>query len=137
MTIGKRLRRARRETGLTDDQLAEELGVEVSTLRAWELEVETPSDEQLQRLAELVNMDGETLSHLAASPAPQGICSAVDLVPDRSQAEALEQVGLPPELWDDPDRWVAFLRLAAAAADLSPDEISRLAREAETCVVGD
>lgn len=135
MTIGQRMREAREQARLTEEDAADRLEISVATLRAWEADVETPSDEQLQRFAELTDMDGETLSHLATGPAPQGICGAVDLVPTSSQAQALEQVGLPRELWHDPDRWVAFLRLADAASALSADEISRLAHGAEACLV--
>lgn len=135
MTMGQRMRQARQQAGLTDDeQFAERLGVTIATLRAWEADIEPPSDEQLQRFAELTGVDGATLSHLARGAAPRGICSPVDLVPDRSQAEILEQVGLSRDLWTDSDRWVAFLRLSQATATLSPEEISRLADTAEACV---
>jgi transcriptional regulator with XRE-family HTH domain len=137
MTIGKRIRNARKKAGLTDDeQFAEQMGVTVATVRAWEAEIEPPSDEQLQRFAELTGVDAASLSPIASGAAPKGICSPVDLVPDSSQAEALEQVGLSRDLWSDSDRWVAFLRLTRAAADLSPEEISRLADRAEACIIG-
>jgi transcriptional regulator with XRE-family HTH domain len=137
MTIGKRIREARGEADMTEEQFADQLGVSPATLKAWEAEVQTPSDEQLQRFAEVAGIDAGALSHLARSPAPKGICSPVDLVPDSAQAEALEQAGLPRELWQHPDRWVAFLRLSAAAADLSPDDLSRLSHRAEACVLDD
>lgn len=130
------MREARTRAGFTDDEaFAERMGVTVVTLRAWEADIEPPSDEQLQRFAELTGIDAAALSHLAAGAAQKGICSPVDLVPDRSQAEILEQVGLPRDLWSDSDRWVAFLRLTRAAADLSAGEISRLADRAEACLL--
>lgn len=136
MTIGQRLRDARKKAGRTDDeQFADQMGVSVATLKAWEAEIEPPSDEHLQRFAQLTGIDAATLSHLASAAAPKGICSPVDLVPDSSQAEVLEQVGLSRDLWTDSERWVAFLRLTRAAADLSPDEISRLAERAEACLL--
>jgi len=135
MTIGQRLNQARMTAGFTDEQqFAERLGVTVATLRAWEADIETPSDEQLEQFAELTGIASTTLSHLLSAPAPSGICRPVELVPDRSQAEVLEQVGLARELWSDADRWVAFLRLTRAAASLSPEEISRLADGAEACL---
>jgi transcriptional regulator with XRE-family HTH domain len=131
------MREARRQAGLTDDeQFAERVGVTVATLKAWEADIEPPSDEQLQRFAQLTGIDAETLSHLASDAAPKGICRPVDLVPDGRQAEVLEQVGLSRELWSDSDRWVAFLRLTRAAGNLSAEEISRLADRAEACVIG-
>jgi transcriptional regulator with XRE-family HTH domain len=136
MTIGQRMQQAREEADFTDeDDFADRLGITVATLRAWEADIQPPSDEQLQRFAELVGIDAATLSHLARDAAPKGICRPVDLVPDREQAEILEQVGLSRELWTDSERWVAFLRLTRAAATLSPAEISRLADRAETCIV--
>ncbi|MGI5818491.1 MAG: helix-turn-helix domain-containing protein [Armatimonadota bacterium] len=136
MTIGQRLNQARIRAGFTDEkQFAERLGVSVAMLTAWEADIEAPSDEQLRRFAALAGIDAETLPHLVSAPAPSGICRPVDLVPDSSQAEILEQVGLPRELWGDSDRWVAFLRLTRAAAELSAEEISRLADRAETCLI--
>lgn len=136
VTLGQQIQEARRRTGLTDDEhFADRLGVSVATVKAWEAEIETPSDEQLQRLAELTGLDAAALSHLARAAAPKGICSPVDLVPSHSQAEVLEQVGVPRELWRDADRWVAFLRLTRAAATLSPAELSLLADRAEACVL--
>lgn len=138
MTIGQRMREIRTQAGFTDDEhFAGLIGVSVPTLRAWEADIEPPSDEQLQRFAEVTGTDAATLSHLAGSAAQKGICSPVDLVPDHSQAEILEQVGLSRELWSDPDRWVAFLRLTRAAAGLSPEEISRLADNAEACLLNE
>lgn len=136
MTIGQRMRRAREQAGFTDEeQFAERLGVTTAVLRAWEADIETPSDEQLQRFVEATGIEAATLSHLTRDAAPTGICRPVDLVPDSSQAEILEQVGLPRDLWSDSDRWVAFLRLTRATATLSPDEISRLADSAEACLL--
>jgi len=132
------MREARQKAGFTDEeQFAARMGVTLAKLRAWESDIEAPSDEELRRFTEIIEVDPETLSHLAGDPAPQGICRAVDLIPDRSQAEILEQVGLPRELWSDSDRWVSFLRLTRAAADLSSEEISRLADGAEACLLQD
>ena len=136
MTIGQRMKQARQQAGFEDEeQFAEEMGVPLAKLRAWEADIEPPSDEQIQRFAELTEIEAGALSHLARDSAPKGICRPVDLVPDSSQAEILEQVGLSRELWSDSDRWVAFLRLTRAAADLSSDEISRLADSAEACLL--
>lgn len=137
MTLGQQIRRARRDAGLTDDeQFARDLGVTVATLYAWQADIEVPSDEQLRHIAELTALDPTALTHLAREVAPSGICSPVDLVPSSEQSDILLQVGLPKELWGDPDRWVAFLRLARAASTLSPEEMSLLAEHAEACVSG-
>ena len=136
MTLGQQIAKARRRAGLTDDeQFAAQLGITVATLHAWEAEIEVPSGEHLQRLAAATGLDVEALSHLARVAAPSGICSPVDLVPSSAQADVLEQVGLPGELWRDADRWIAFLRLARSASSLSPEEISLLADRAEACLL--
>ncbi|MFO8081440.1 MAG: helix-turn-helix transcriptional regulator [Armatimonadota bacterium] len=136
MTIGQRMQQARKKAGFTDEEdFAGRLGVTVPTLRAWEADIEPPSDEQLQRFAELTGIDAAALSHLARDAAPKGICRPVDLVPDSEQGEILEQVGLSRELWSDSERWVAFLRLTRAATTLSAEEISRLADRAEACLI--
>ena len=135
MTIGAKIREARAQAGFADEeQFAEKMGITEATLGAWEANIETPSDEQLQRLVEATGADPAALSHLTGAAAPKGICSPVDLVPSPAQAEVLEQVGLSPDLWRDADRWVAFLRLTRAAGRLSPEELSRLAKRAEVCV---
>jgi hypothetical protein len=47
----------------------------------------------------------------------------------------LEEVGIPREMWADPDMWVSFLRIARAARELSAEELSLLAERAEACVI--
>jgi transcriptional regulator with XRE-family HTH domain len=51
--VGGRLRTARRSAGLTQKQLANELGVESITVSRWERGVTTPSLPRLRRIAEL------------------------------------------------------------------------------------
>ena len=57
--MGGRLRTARRSAGLTQKQLAEELGVESITVSRWERGVTSPSLPRLRRVAELTGDDGE------------------------------------------------------------------------------
>lgn len=134
MTLGRRMRRARIDAGYSDVvQFGEALEVSPATLMAWEADIQRPSDDLLERFAELTGVDVQELASLASS-VPQGICRAVDLVPDETQAQVLDEVGIPRALWDDPDRWVAFLRLAQAAAEMSPTQITLLSRNAESCI---
>lgn len=134
MTRGEYLRRLRTDAGLEVEDIAARLGVSVATVLAWEADIETPEADQLERLAEALGVDAATFNAATDVPVAQGICRAVDLVPDATQAEILEEVGLPPALWRDDDTWVAFLRLAEVAATLSPDQVSALAHQAEICV---
>ena len=137
MTIGQRLREARLGAGYSDEaEFGEMLGISQATLLAWESNIQRPGDQQLERFAEITGMDASALSHLTHHEAPQGICSAVDLIPAPDQAEVLEQVGVPAQLWTSPEMWVAFLRIARASAELTPEELSLLADHSEACVRG-
>lgn len=63
--VGGRLRTARRSAGLTQKQLADELGVESITVSRWERGVTTPSLPRLRRIAELTET---TVSDLVRAP---------------------------------------------------------------------
>jgi transcriptional regulator with XRE-family HTH domain len=63
--VGDRLRTARRSVGLTQKQLADELGVESITVSRWERGVTTPTLPRLRRIAELT---GTTPSDLVRAP---------------------------------------------------------------------
>lgn len=80
--MGGRLRTARRSAGLTQKQLAEELGVESITVSRWERGVTTPSLPRLRRIAELTET---TVSDLVRAP-------------DAASAHALELTALREEL---------------------------------------
>jgi transcriptional regulator with XRE-family HTH domain len=80
--VGGRLRVARRSVGLTQKQLAEELGVESITVSRWERGVTTPSLPRLRRIAELTET---TVSDLVRAP-------------DASSAHAVELSALREEL---------------------------------------
>ena len=80
--MGKRLRTARRSSGLTQKQLADELGVESITVSRWEREVTSPSLPRLRRIAELT---GTTMSDLVRAP-------------DTATAHAVELAALREEL---------------------------------------
>ena len=80
--VGGRLRTARRSVGLTQKQLAEELGVEAITVSRWERGVTAPSLVRLRRVAELTET---TVSDLVRSP-------------DAATAHAVELAALREEL---------------------------------------
>ena len=63
--VGGRLRTTRRSAGLTQKQLADELGVESITVSRWERGVTSPSLSRLRRVAELT---GTTVSDLVRAP---------------------------------------------------------------------
>jgi transcriptional regulator with XRE-family HTH domain len=80
--VGGRLRTARRSAGLTQKQLADELGVESITVSRWERGVTTPSLPRLRRIAELTQT---TVSDLVRAP-------------DAASAHAVELAALREEL---------------------------------------
>jgi transcriptional regulator with XRE-family HTH domain len=63
--VGARLRTARRAAGLTQKQLAQELGVEPITVSRWERGVTSPSLARLRRIAQLTET---TVSDLVRAP---------------------------------------------------------------------
>jgi transcriptional regulator with XRE-family HTH domain len=80
--VGGRLRTARRSAGLTQKQLADELGVESITVSRWERGVTSPSLPRLRRIAELT---GTTVSDLVRAP-------------DAASAHSVELAALREEL---------------------------------------
>ena len=80
--VGERLRTARRATGLTQKQLASELGVESITVSRWERGVTTPSLPRLRQIAEITET---TVSDLVRAP-------------DAATAQAVELAALRAEL---------------------------------------
>ncbi len=55
-TFGDRLAGAREQAGLTPDQLAERIGVQLETIEAWEDDVRDPRANRLQMLAGMLNV---------------------------------------------------------------------------------
>ena len=80
--MGGRLRTARRSLGLTQKQLAVELGVESITVSRWERGVTTPSLPRLRRIAEITET---AVSDLVRAP-------------DAATAHAVELAALREEL---------------------------------------
>ena len=77
MTIGEKLKTLRRQHGLTQEQLAEKLGVSRQALSKWESDASIPDTENIIRLARLFDV---TTDHLLLD-AP--LASAVPLAPKR------------------------------------------------------
>ena len=60
-TLGKRIMRRRKELGLTQDQLAEKLGVTAQAVSKWENDQSCPDINMLPRLAELFGTSTDAL----------------------------------------------------------------------------
>ena len=80
-TFGDRLAGAREAAGLTQEELAQRLGVRLSTLEAWEDDMAEPRGNRLQMLAGLLNVsltwlltaEGDGLVDPDAAPAPLSV----------------------------------------------------------------
>ena len=100
--VGARLRAARRDTGLTQKQLAQGLGVESITVSRWERGVTSPSLPRLARIAELTatsigdlvrNTDATTADAAELSAIREELAETRELV--ERVAQALERLAQP------------------------------------------
>ena len=74
MTFGERLRKARLDKGLTQQQLAQEIGVAKSTLTGYEKGNREPDVFKIKKIVEVLNIDSDylILGNQKKSPAPEG-----------------------------------------------------------------
>lgn len=68
MSFGARLRKARRERKLTQEQVAEKLGMDFSSISKWENDKAKPSQDNLVTLAELYDVDVRFLLDVDTEP---------------------------------------------------------------------
>jgi transcriptional regulator with XRE-family HTH domain len=99
--VAARLRAARLGVGLTQKELAHELGVEAITVSRWERGITSPSLPRLRRVAELTET---TVSDLVRAP-------------DHASAHAVELAALREELAETRE---LVDRVAQALAQLAP-----------------
>lgn len=73
MTIGEKIRKLRLEAGISQERLAEQLGVSRQAVSKWEKELSFPSTENLLTLAEIfqVSVDELTASPMGSAEKPQ------------------------------------------------------------------
>ena len=98
MTRGERLHQLRIQSGREIEDVAAALGVSPATLLAWEADIESPSAEQLTRLAAELGVDRSAFDEEEIAVATQGICQAVDRPPSRSRPKSLSKLALPPAM---------------------------------------
>ena len=60
-TIGKRIARLRKSRGMTQDQLAERVGVSAQAVSKWENDVSCPDISLLPKLAEIFQVTTDSL----------------------------------------------------------------------------
>lgn len=69
MTIGARIRRYRNEGGITQRELADEVGLTESAIRNYERDIRTPSDQQIERIAEALDVSADSIREIGVSGA--------------------------------------------------------------------
>jgi len=100
--VGARLRVARRSAGLTQKQLADQLGVESITVSRWERGVTTPSIPRLRRIGDITQTTVSDLVRAQDAPTAHGAELAAlreELAETRALvdriASAVERLGPP------------------------------------------
>lgn len=73
MPVGSRIRALRKSAGLTQRELAESIGLTESAVRNYELGLRTPSDEQLDAMAEAMGIAPESLHDIRVESAREAL----------------------------------------------------------------
>ena len=63
MSIGEKIKAARKETGYTQEQVAQKLSVSRSTVANWENGKSRPNDNKLKEISDLFNISSEDLTN--------------------------------------------------------------------------
>ena len=71
--LGQRLRKLREELGLTQDELAEKIGVAVLQINRYEQHNSQPKAELVARMAQALDVSADYLLGLTDDPAPAGL----------------------------------------------------------------
>ena len=69
MTIGARIRRYRNESGMTQRELADEVGLTESAIRNYERDIRMPSYQQIERIAEALDVSADSIREIGVSGA--------------------------------------------------------------------
>jgi transcriptional regulator with XRE-family HTH domain len=112
--VGGRLRTARRSAGLTQKQLADELGVESITVSRWERGVTSPSLPRLRRIAELTETTASDLVRTSDGQTTHGAELAALREELAETRELVDRIARALDRLDDPQ---AHLPPARAFSD--------------------
>lgn len=69
MSIGERIRKYRNEVDMTQRELAEEVGLTESAIRNYERDIRTPGDEQIERIAEALDVSSDAIRDIGVEGA--------------------------------------------------------------------
>ena len=109
MTYGKRIRQARENLRLTQEQLAEQLDVSRQAVSKWEADLSRPTREKLDRLSEILDIPSEAWAEIDAELA------AANRPPDTSRPWKIAVAALAA---------VCAVLAVCLAAALWPKEVS-------------
>mgnify|MGYP002521247373 CR=1 FL=1 len=87
MTFGERIVAIRKEKGLTQKALAEQLGISPTRLNYWEKDKRFPPIPMLNRISEILGVDGDYLLGRSESVPEQ---KEIPSTPDESEVEEIE-----------------------------------------------
>ncbi|MCT8350215.1 helix-turn-helix domain-containing protein [Photorhabdus temperata] len=101
VTIGERIQSRRRELGLTQGKVAEEIGVSMAAISLWEKNRTNLSSENLQKLAQVLQcgipwlLNGEKsvdnqVNTCIGDDYSHRILKILDLLPDKEKAKIIE-----------------------------------------------
>ena len=108
IAIGRRIKRLREHKGLSRQQVATHLGVDLTAVAAWEAGKYLPREGRRVRLAALVEMDVGTLFAEEQQPAPSNGAALVDTLS--------ELPGVLRELLDNTEHKLRAFRISAPYA---------------------
>lgn len=103
MTLGNRLQRLRQRQGLSQDALAEKLGVSRQTVSKWERDEAVPEVEKLLRLSELY---GVSLDELVKGDAPESAPQAESQGESQAEPAAVQR---ERPVWEESLQWGGLL----------------------------
>ncbi len=144
MTLGSVIREARERLGWTQSELADQVGVDPSSIAKLEKDVLLPRQDLTRAIARLLVLDGDRLDAMANSARKQRVrtrgrpaavvtrgAESAPPEPPPGRASSAEEIGRA--ILDDADLKMGFLYLRAALADptLKPAVLTTLQTLAE------
>ena len=132
MTLGERIQALRRERGMSQEGLAEVLGISRQAVSKWEKGLSCPDTGNLLALAELFGVSADELAGLRQQEAA-GESSSAGEPPEASEPASMEDEAASPPKRRFP-RWVpvAAVALAALAVVMIPVTVYMAIRRMET-----
>ena len=135
MTIGERIKAARKKAGLTQKQLGEKMGISYQAVAQWENDLRNPKIETLRAIANALGMPVSDLTGTVneiASRMDQQALQAKQLLKQPAQTDfqerkrwaelllTIDQMSEEADRWDAVNQEQAQAEISAALAQLNP-----------------